>query len=254
MDSNSTTGEMRIALARRAMIDSARRSIDDAFLEEREKRLKLASPHHLLRQDLLTAVACHQCVPPGGLAFVDREDLTQAIKYFVDLQTVLSGLLELLPHENFQEHPQAWRMRIEVIGKAPEAEQPLRTREFFEQRAAIEDWMVKAKAQVKELSAKSFPPPNDQLRAARIFVSDLAAIFWKITRKDPRDHIRGNSHKDKYSGDFFDFADAILRRVGIQRSERAQGKLIKEGAAMMMKIATELRPLSKVEKQASNLP
>src|SRR5262249_34105705 len=104
-------------------VADARIRIDDAFLEEWEKRLQLELPDQLSRQTLLTVVAHHLFVPPGGLASVSRRGLSEAKKYWGDMQTCLSCLLELLPHENFKEHSQARLMRIEIIGKALEGEQ-----------------------------------------------------------------------------------------------------------------------------------
>ena len=116
-------------------------------------------------------------------------------------------------------------MRIEVIGKAPEAEQPLRTHQLFELRASLEDLLAKSKAQTKELSNVRISP-NDKLGAARMLVSQLAGIFYESTEKHPRKHIRGDSEKEHYSGEFFDFANAILRQIGIKQSEPARGKMI----------------------------
>jgi len=211
----------------------ARSRIDDAFLEEWEKRLQLQSPDQLFRQTLLTVVAHHLFVPPGGLASVSRRGLTQAKKYWSDMQTCLLCLLELLPHESFKEHSQAWLMRIELIGKALEGEQAIRARELFEQRAVLEGWKKIAEAQMKELS-KQRVAPNDKLGADRMLVSQLAGVFSERTGKDPRDHIKVNSLKDEYSGEFFDFANAALRKVGSQqRSDRARGKMIKEQVSML---------------------
>jgi hypothetical protein len=87
--------------------------------------------------------------------------------------------------------------------------------------------MVIATAQAKELR-KEHIAPNAKLGAERVLVSHLAGIFWERTRKDPREHIQGNNAKDKYSGDFFYFADAILRKVGSHQSEARRGKMIVE--------------------------
>jgi hypothetical protein len=84
------------------LIDDARSLIDEVFLEELEKRLKLESPHDWFRQNVLTTVIHHMCVPPGGLASVSRDDLTKAKEYWDTMQMHLSGLLRLLPHENFK--------------------------------------------------------------------------------------------------------------------------------------------------------
>jgi hypothetical protein len=55
------------------LIDDARSLINDVFLGKLEKRLKLESPHHRLRQNVLMAAVHHRCVPPGGLASVSRK-------------------------------------------------------------------------------------------------------------------------------------------------------------------------------------
>jgi len=211
------------------LIDDARSLIDEVFLEELEKRLKLESPHDWFRQNVLTTVIHHMCVPPGGLASVSRDDLTKAKEYWDTMQMHLSGLLRLLPHENFKckEHWQARLVRIEVIGKAPQAEKPLRARQLFDGRVWLEDLLAKAAAQVIELSNVCIPP-NSKLGAERILVSQLAGIFWESTGEDPHKHIKGNYAKDKYSGRFFDFADAILERLGNRQSASARGKMIKK--------------------------
>jgi hypothetical protein len=121
---------MTIGLVPRDLMANARSRIDDAFLEELEKRLQLESPDHLFRQAVLIAVAQHLYVPPGGLASVSRKGLKEGMKYWSDMQMCVSCLLDLLPHEKFEEHRQAWRMRIEVIGKAREEEQANRSREL----------------------------------------------------------------------------------------------------------------------------
>jgi hypothetical protein len=182
-------------------LDQARSLIDDAFLQEQEKLVGLGSPSHLFRQDLLTAIAHHLWVPPGGLAAISRKDLAAAKKYWRDVHTSLSCLLELLPRENFQEHPQARRMRFELIGKAPEEEQPLRALQLFERRVALENLQAMAEAKMAELSKERIPP-NARFGAERILVSQLAGIFLERTGKHPREHIRVNSGKDKYSGIF----------------------------------------------------
>src|SRR5205085_1215981 len=107
------------------LIDDARSLINDDFLEKLEKGLKLESPHHWFRQYVLMTTVSHMCVPPGGLASLSRKDLTETKEYWDAMQTHLSGLLKLLPHENFKrkEHWHARLVRIEVIGKAPQAEQ-----------------------------------------------------------------------------------------------------------------------------------
>ena len=89
----------------------------------------------------------------------------------------------------------------------------------------MEDLLAISKAQAKELS-KVRISPNDKLGAARMLVSQLAGIFWESTREDARKHIRGNYTKDEYSGRFFDFADAILRRLGSIQSAGARAKMI----------------------------
>lgn len=224
---------MTIRPVRQHPVAEARNRIDDAQLEEWERRLQLKSPDHLFRQTLLTVVAHHLFVPAGGLASVSRRGLTEAKKYWSDMQTCLSCLLELLPHESFKEHPQAWRMRIEVIGKALEGEQANRARQLFEERAVLEKWNEIAEAQTEELS-KQRVAPNDKLGADRMLVSQLAGIFLERTGKDPRDHIKVNSLKDEYSGEFFDFANGILRKVGSQqRSDRARGKMIKKQVSLL---------------------
>ena len=205
----------------------ARNHVNDAFLEEWEKRLQLQSPDQVFRQTLFTAVTHHLFVPPGGLAAVSRRGLNDAKKYWSDLHTRFSCLLDLLPHESFEEHPQAWLMRIEVIGKAPDEEQAVRARELFEQRAVWEKWKNMAEAQMEELS-KQAVAPNAKLGADRMLVSQLAGIFREVTGKDPREHIKVNSLKDAYSGEFFEFANAVLRKVGTQETDRARGKMIKE--------------------------
>ena len=165
------------------LIDDARSLINDVFLGKLEKRLKLKLPHHWLRQNVLMAAVHHRCVPPGGLASVSRKDLTEAKEYWDAMQTHLSGLLRLLPHENFKrkEHWHARLVRIEVIGKAPQAEQTLRARQLFDGRAWLEDLLAKVVAQVIALH-KVRIPPNDKLGAERILVSQLAGIFWESTR------------------------------------------------------------------------
>ena len=210
------------------LIDNARSLIDDVFLEEWEKRLKLDSPHHLFRRDVLMAVESHLCVPPGGLASLSRKALAQDKEYWREMEACLSRLLKLLPHERFEEHPQARLMRIQLIGNAPEAEQPRRIRELFEQRTVLENWRVKANAQAKELETVPRISPNDKLGAARILVSLLAGVFSERAGRDPRQHIRVNALKDKYSGDFFDFADAILERVGCLQKNYPRGKMIRQ--------------------------
>jgi hypothetical protein len=207
------------------LIDDARSLVDDAFLEELEKRLELESPNHLFRRNVLMAVESHLGVPPGGLASVSRKSLGEDKDYWDAMQTHLSGLLTLLPEKSFKEHVQAWLLRIEVIGKAPEAEQQLRTRQLFELRAGLEDLLVKSKAQTKELTNVRISP-NDKLGAARMLVSQLAGTFYESTGKHPREHIRGDSEKEHYSGEFFDFANAILGRIGDKQSEPARGKMI----------------------------
>jgi hypothetical protein len=151
----------------------ARNHINDAFLEEWEKRLQLQSPHQVFRQTLLTAVTHHLFVPPGGLASVSRRGLNDAKKYWSDLHTCFSCLLKLLPlpHESFKEHPQAWLMRIEVIGKAPDEEQAIRARELFEERAVLEKWMNIAEAQMEELSKQPVAPN------AKLIVSLLVTLL-----------------------------------------------------------------------------
>ena len=103
------------------LIANARSHIDDDFLEEWEKRLQPGgekrlqpeSPDQVFRQTLLTVIAHHLFVPRvGGLASVSRKGVHDAKKYWSDIHTCLSCLLELLPHERFEEHPQAWRLRI----------------------------------------------------------------------------------------------------------------------------------------------
>jgi hypothetical protein len=236
MASKSTTGELLRVLI--DPIDRARSCIDDASLEEWEKRIKLESPDHQFRQAVWMAVAHHLCVPPGGLASVFNEGLTEAKKYWRELHTCLSCLLELLPHENnLKEHSQAWRMRIELIGKAREEEKAIAIRELFEQRATLQNWMILAEAQIEDASEER-KSPNDKLGADRILVSQLAQIFRDRTGKDPREHIRGNTAKDAYSGDFFDFANSILRKVGNQPSDPARANMIKK----------QLRDVCEVEK------
>jgi hypothetical protein len=219
---------MTIGPVRQHPIADARSRIDDAFLGEWEKRLQLESPDHLFRQLLFTVVAHYLLVPPGGLESASRKGLNEAKKYWSDMHTCLLCLLELLPHERFEEHPQACRMRIELIGNVREEEQATRIRELFEQRGVLEKWKRIAEAQMKALSEEP-TRPNAKLAADRMLVSQLAGIFRERTGNDPREHIKVNSLKDEYTGEFFDFANAILRKVGSQqRSDRARGKMIKE--------------------------
>ena len=107
---------MTIRRVRQHPIADARSRIDDAFLVEWEKRLQLESPDQLFR----STVVAYSFMPPGGLASAFRKGLSEAKKYWNDMHMCLSFLLELLPHERFEEHPQACRMRIELIGKAKE--------------------------------------------------------------------------------------------------------------------------------------
>jgi hypothetical protein len=210
----------------------ARRHIDDALLEELETLLRLEPPDQLFRETLLMEVADHQRVPAGGLESISRKDLEEAKKYWSDVQTCVSYLLDLLPHESFmKEDPQARRMRIELIGKARKEEQAIKARELFEQRAALEKWKNLAEAQIEALS-KEPRRPNAKLGADRILVGQLAGIFQK-TGRNPRDHFKGTSDKDEYSGDFFEFANAILKKVGSQRSDRARGKMINKQLNML---------------------
>src|SRR5262245_22986851 len=193
------------------LIADARSRINDAFLAEWEKRLQLESPDQFFRQTLLTLIAHHLFVAPVGLASASRKGLKEAKKYWSDMQTCLSCLLELLPHEtlSFKEYPHARLLRIELIRKAPEAEQAIRARELFKQRAVLEKWKNIADVQMDELS-KQRVAPNAKLGADRILVSQFAGIFREKTGKDPREHIRVSSNKDEYYGDFFEFANAIL--------------------------------------------
>jgi hypothetical protein len=226
MASKSTTGDLLRVLI--DQIDRARSRIDDAFLGELEKRLKRESPDQLFRQAVWMAVAHHLCVPSDGLASVSRNGLAEANKYWRELHTCLSCLLVLLPHQSFNEHPQAWRMRIELIGKAREEKQGIAIRELFEQRATLQNWLIIAEAQIEHPTSEERIPPNDKLGADRVLVGQLAQIFRDTTGKDPREHIRGNNAKDAYSGDFFDFANSILRIVGNRQSDAARGNMIKK--------------------------
>jgi hypothetical protein len=89
----------------------------------------------------------------------------------------------------------------------------------------LEKWKIIADAQMKALSEEP-KRPNAKLGAERILVSQLAGIFRERTGKDP--HVRASSDKDEYFGDFFEFANDMLMKVGSQRTDRARGNMIKD--------------------------
>jgi hypothetical protein len=216
----------RIVPSTTNLIEVARRLIDDAFIGTWEVRLNLASPDHLFRRNLMMAVEGYLLVPQGGLASLSRKSLDEDKAYLSKLQVHLSELLKLLPRENFEECAHAMLVRVEVIGNAPLAEQPARARKLFELRAGLEDLLAKVSMQVMNLANVRISP-NDKLGAQRLLVSQLAGIFLESTGEDPRKHVRGTTAKDSYSGLFFEFADAVLRKLGDKQSMGARGKLIK---------------------------
>jgi hypothetical protein len=198
------------------------------FLETWELRLGLTSPDYLFRRNLLVASQWYSVARRGTLARAARTRLVKEKKLLSELREHLQCLLELLPDEHSNE-VQAMLVRRVFVGDAPADEHPDKVRRFFELRAGLQELLDKATTQSGYLE-KTRIPPNEQYGGERVLARDLALTFRERLGKEPRDHIRGNTEKDSYSGLFFEFADAVFKQLKIQQSVGARGRMLVHAA------------------------